>query len=148
MNDAENDIRAIENRLQRLADGGMEEILEKALDEEEDFILDLNRAQLEDGMRADGTQLPPYSPYTVQIKAAKGQQTQPMNLRDTGAWQSRFQMRKYDKFFEIVSTDYKDVRLVERFGEQIEGLTQENIGVALDKMLPHMQEEFKRRLKV
>lgn len=111
---------------------GLEAMVTQAVDAQAEEMAEMNREQLEDGGRADGSALPPYKPLTVQIKSAKGQQTQPMNLRDTGSWQGRIMAKKYGKYLEIISTDRKDQMLADRFGEQILGLTEENMQRLLD----------------
>lgn len=136
-------------RLQKFAGpDGLERIVEKAIDRQADYMVELNRDQLEDGMRSDGSQLPPYSPATVEIKNAKGQQTQPMNLRDTGSWQGRLHVKKYDKYMEIISDDPKEGKLIERFGENIEGLTDENIDKVRDRAFDDIEAGARKMLNV
>jgi len=49
--------------------------------------VELNREQLGNGLRSDGSEiLPSYSPYTVQIKKLKGQESRFVTVKDTGAF--------------------------------------------------------------
>lgn len=146
--DADKQLGTWAKRLEQLVDGEMDQLVIEVVDRRREQMADMNRDQLEDGMRADGTLLPPYAPATVQIKREKGQQTQPMNLRDQGHFQAGIVARKYDKYLEMTSLDYKTGKLVQRFGEQILGISDENIDILRDEVTPELMQEFRKKIRV
>jgi hypothetical protein len=113
-----------------------EEAMRQPLSEQSDYMVELNQRQLDDGTRSDGSFLPPYSPYTVVLKEKKGQQTHPMNLEDTGSWRRLMKAKLYGNKFEIQSDDPKDEMLQDKFGEEIEGLTEEHIAEVGERAKP------------
>ena len=89
-------------------------------DNEKD-IVELNREQLREGKRDDGTMLPDYSPASV---AFYGKIAGPMTLLDTGDFQDAFYIDDSSTAFEIRSSDDKESMLVKEYGANIFGLAQ------------------------
>tara|TARA_R100000541_G_scaffold20190_2_gene30051 strand:+ start:5032 stop:5472 length:441 start_codon:yes stop_codon:yes gene_type:complete len=102
---------------------------EKIIKAKEQFILNLNRqAQLMQGIDADGGKIiPEYKPFTIQIKQLIGQPYDRVTLFYSGKFYAKFKIiYNKDMSFEIISTDNKTPKLMEKYGDDIFGLTKEN----------------------
>ena len=115
------------------------------LDELEDFIADLNRNQLAEGKRDDGSDLSPeYKDITKDIKSRKSGlagEIDHVTLFDTGALhKSIFSSVSYP---EII-LDSKDPKLGELEGkyQNFLGLTKESIKKLREKALPLFWEKY------
>lgn len=100
--------------------------------EDEAILCDMNsETQLfEKGINANGVSIESYAPYrpiTKQIKLLKGQPTNRVTLRDTGDFHASFKITAGDNSFYIDASDLKLERLTVGYGEDILGLTDENI---------------------
>lgn len=85
----------------------IEEAGASAIETNEDNILDLNKAQLQAGVDADGFSLGDYSAYSTMLRKEKGLQTDHIDLRDTGAFYNSQRVNQKGDSFEIVSDDPK-----------------------------------------
>lgn len=104
----------------------------EAAQENAALALDLNRLQLlAQGIDAKGKKLGSYSNFTKSIKRSKGQETEYINLYDTGDWQEALFLDTDQLPIFIDSDDWKNTKLKERFGIDITGL------------IPEHQEQFK-----
>lgn len=100
------------------------------------FIIDANAEEqlFEQGINRLGVDImdyAPYSPLTIAIKEEKGQPTNRVTLRDEGDFESSFYLEVGEKQFEIKASDFKTEDLIKKYGRQILGLTNENIGVLI-----------------
>jgi hypothetical protein len=68
----------------------------------------------------------PYQPKTIEIKQIKGQPYNRVTLRDEGDFHSSFYVDFSNQGFEIKASDEKTEHLVNKYGRQILGLTDEN----------------------
>jgi hypothetical protein len=89
--------------------------------ETQDFLIDVLQDQLfttgEDG---NGLSLGEYSPVTVKIKTAKGQPTDRITLKDTGAFYNSYEIDPFEGGFFINADGIKeDTDLFFRYGEDI-----------------------------
>ncbi len=85
----------------------------------------------------------PYSPVTIKIKKAKGQPTDRVTLRDTGAFHKSFRIEVSKQEFEIVATDEKTEKLKTRYGDGVMALTDEHLQVIKEEMLlPELYKVF------
>jgi hypothetical protein len=90
-------------------------------------IAELNRGQMAIGRRADASEITPtYSDLTIELKQAKGQETEWVTLRDTGSFWSRIFVDVNAGSFTISSSDDKTGKLEKKYGEKIFGLTKES----------------------
>ena len=107
--------------------------------EMQDEIIRLNTEdQLEeDGVDSLGRQLGEYSPYTVEIKRSKGQRTDHITLKDTGAFYGSFKVVVNSRGYTIEADDRSlyEVPLTDSFGLDILGLTDENVDWLHDFLL-------------
>lgn len=95
-------------------------------------IIEMNtQNQLYDqGITATGISImdyEPYSPVTVEIKQATGQPYDRVTLRDEGDFHRSFDVETDNEKMMIVASDVKTIKLTHRYGDDIMGLTQENI---------------------
>ena len=74
-----------------------------------------------------------YSPFTIEIKKSKGQPTNRVTLKDTGAFYQTFDVVPFKGGFRIVADPIKDeTNLFTEWGDDIVGLTQENLQIVID----------------
>ena len=108
------------------------------------YIIDLNAQKqlFEEGINSLGVDImdyAPYSPYTIEVKEAKGQPINRVTLRDEGDFESSFFLEVTDKQFEIKASDFKTEDLIKKYGRYILGLTDENISILIkDYILPDL----------
>tara|TARA_B100001287_G_C22686610_1_gene534240 strand:+ start:15205 stop:15678 length:474 start_codon:yes stop_codon:yes gene_type:complete len=120
-----------------------------------DLIVKLNTENqlFEKGIRSDGTEIEPfYSPFTVELKQSRGQRTDHVTLKDTGDFYNSF-VAFVDSSKDIIiqsnpikideSTGF-ETNLIFKYGEKIEGLTQENINILNQKLLVPIQKYIKK----
>lgn len=101
------------------------------------MIIGLNtKGQLEKGINSKGESLASvgggYSPITIDIKRAKGQPVDRVTLKDTGDFYDTFNVQVREGEIVITANTIKDDDdLIDRWGSDIIGLTDEN----LDKLI-------------
>lgn len=116
-------------KLERLTPKRIEIETLKIIKRNEEIALDLNtESQLfERGIGADGKKLTPsYTPFTKQIKKAKGQPTNRVTLRDEGDFHDSFFVKTNSFPVVFEAQDWKEQKLVEKYGIEIFGLTNKN----------------------
>jgi len=139
------------NFARKLKSINLRAIYRNAIKEHERDILDLQKEQMSAGLADQGDDIEPgYRPRTIELKKAKGQETDHVTLQDTGA----FYRGQYVKFavdhFELTSRDRKRNKLVRKYhgnrGGDIFGLAPESKEVLGAMILPDIQDEFRDRL--
>lgn len=116
------------------------------------YIIDMNAEEqlFERGINRLGVEImdyAPYSPFTIEIKEAKGQPTNRVTLRDEGDFESSFFLEVGDKQFEIKASDFKTEDLIKKYGRQILGLTDENIAILTWQYIyPDLMDEAKKQI--
>lgn len=100
-------------------------------------IEDLQTEQLWQGIDSEGKPITPaYSPFTVQIKKAKGQPTDRVTLKDEGDfYRGMFLSGGNAGNYAIGSKDQKTKKLQTKYGEEILGLTDDSKQVIIDDIL-------------
>ena len=141
-------LSAVETVERSMADGTY---VRKAVQENTDKIIELNVEQLyEYGINSLGISIDtyaPYSPYTIKVKNEKGQPTDRVTLRDTGAFHKSFEVVVGPVDFYITATDYKTDMLIEKYGEKIFGLIPQNKTELAQKYLyPAVMTEINKEL--
>lgn len=114
------------------------EVIEKAIRDNEDFIIALNyEDQLYDkGIDRDGKKLnPPYAPSTIKRKKRKNQPTGRVTLRDENVFHRSFYIYYGPDNFQIMTTDPIEPFLICRYGDEILGLTDENLRYVLEQFI-------------
>lgn len=99
-------------------------VMGEVIEQHEGLIEDLNRQQLEQGIRADGSAIEPdYTRATVAIKQSKGQPSDKVRLYDTGGFYGSLFVNLFNNAFAIEATDSKTPELTAKYGDKILGLT-------------------------
>lgn len=147
-------MKAIDNLLKRIKNlnDGLQDgkILQVIIEDNEAFILDMNtNDQLFDkginSLGVDISDYAPYSPITIDVKKAKGQPYNRVTLKDEGDFESSFFLEIKDTYFEIKAGDWKTENLIKKYGRQILGLTDENIGSLIWQYIyPDLTDEVKK----
>lgn len=106
-------------------------LIQSIILENEYIITDMNSEyQLyEQGINRLGVNImdyAPYSPLTIEIKKEKGQPYNRVTLRDEGDFELSFYVEADTQQFTIKAADWKTEDLIQRYGRQILGLTEEN----------------------
>lgn len=107
-----------------------------------ELIIELNQDQLYDlGEDSKGNKLwsfspsMPYSPYTIKIKQAKGQPTDRLTLRDTGAFYKSFTVEVEGTSIVLDADGQKqDTNLFSQYGIDILGLNDQNMSIFLERL--------------
>lgn len=113
--------------------------------EYETVIVDMNAEEqlYEQGITSYGVSIASYAPYselTIQIKEQKGQPTNRVTLRDEGDFEGSFFVKINPESFEVKAGDWKTEDLTRQYGDEILGLTVENINEFVNQYLfPRLQ---------
>ena len=130
-----NRLQELLNNLKELRDN-IDNYIRLTIVDNEAIICDMNsQTQLfEQGIDRLGRAISSYAPYTertIAVKLAQGKPTNRVTLRDTGDFHASFVVyADKDKFF-IDATDWKTNRLGEKYGEEIFGLTEDNLYILI-----------------
>lgn len=128
------------------------EFIKSIIEENDAFIVEMNSEEqlFERGITSTGVSIAdyaPYSPITVEIKQQKGQPVNRVTLRDEGDFHASFALEITNEQFEIVANDWKVRDLTLYYGDEILGLTDENIAVVARQMVyPGLMEKAKQIL--
>lgn len=119
--------------------------------EQEMIRLQINQ-MLVDGIRNDGSQIePPYTQYTINTKIAKDGSSaivDHVTLRDTGEFHEGIYIRKTANQIRFYSSDSKSSKLQGKYGEDIFGLTDENLNKVLSNAKDNFIRDFKRAISI
>jgi hypothetical protein len=137
-------------KIQAITEDQQDKGILSVVKDHENIIVDLNTSQLMDGKRSDGSEMPHYSPASVEIF---GKPTGPIRLFDQGDFHKGFFLEA-DKFPVMFnSTDEKTVMLVEGrppfkpgYGEAIFGLTKTNLAGVTEDYLKEGTQRYYRVL--
>lgn len=102
------------------------------------------------GIRADGSEiLPTYIDFTIAIKQDKGQPTDRVTLRDTGAFQAAITTEVTQTHVITDSTDEKSAKLQKKYGKKIFGLSEKfKAEYIRDNLRPAFLKNAKLELKL
>lgn len=99
----------------------------EAVEETKAVIKDLQLEQWREGVLSDGEEIkPPYTPNTVAIKKRKGQPTNRVTLKDTGARDRATGVRVDGDLIRIGSDVEYDAHLEDKYTKKIWGLMDES----------------------
>jgi hypothetical protein len=107
-----------------LGTSGLVDILKKALEENEEFLLDLIRYDqlYKYGANGSGWRIIDYAPYTlktIENKLTVGEPTDRVTLYDTGKFYERMRFVITDKGFYVSSPTAYTLDLLNKYGEDI-----------------------------
>lgn len=115
-----------------------------------EFIIQMNTEdQLEEeGVFSDGTPTGDYSPLTVFIKRQKGQRFDHITFKDTGDFYDSFRVEVDKNGFTIDANGQvsADRNLFQFYGENIAGLTRENMDYLVEELTKKYIEIIKHEL--
>lgn len=119
-------------------------IIQDALNEEKEYILILQKQQLAKGEKADGTSTPRYSPKTIRVREVDGNPVkgERIALYDTGDFWNKMWVLAVNGELEIYSSDGKTEMLLATYGENVLGLTDDNIEQLFERVIPIIQEKM------
>lgn len=119
-------------------------IVEVMLGDAEAFILDSNtNDQLyNEGITREGVKIEsfePYTPFTISVKRGIGQPYDRVTLKDEGDFHQSFYLEREQDGVKIWAKDGKTRKLIAKYGEEIFGLTDNNIiELAYEYVLPFL----------
>jgi hypothetical protein len=127
-------------RLRSLGSSGLDEALKKAIEENEDALLNIVRYEqlYEGGINGLGEEIWNYAPYakiTIRAKQEKGQIADRVTLHDTGKFYKRMRLVITDKGFYISSPTLYTPDLLDKYGEEILRFTNENFNKVVVPLL-------------
>ena len=119
-------------------------IVQDALNEEKEYILILQKQQLAKGEKADGTSTPRYSPKTIKVREVEGNPVkgERIALYDTGEFWNKMWVLSVNGELEIYSSDGKTEMLLATYGENVLGLTDDNIEQLFERVIPIIQDKM------
>jgi hypothetical protein len=132
--------------LQKWQDKAHEKTLDEVREIEPD-VVELNYEQqlFDRGVDANDKRITPgYTPFTVRLKGYRGQPTDRVTLRDEGDFHASFALEFERDEFTVVSGDWKEAKLKEKYGEAILGLTDPNIQKVIDWIRNPLSQAFKK----
>ena len=125
----------------------LDEITLKAVKTNEKQVLDLNRDQMQSGIKSDGQPIKPeYTRRTKSIKKSKGQPIDRVTLKDTGDFHNSVFASYSANSFMILASDQKTTKLKQKYGRDILGLTDQNIDKTANIIKNDVSKELKKRL--
>jgi len=139
----------IADRIQKLKKFRVEldQVILDLVRNQEQKVIEMNTDQLMSGIDGNGKQIaPPYAISTIVRKKRKGQPYGRVTLRDQGDFHSSFGVEYMGDEFQIINDDPKAVYLIRRYGEDVYGLTQDNVDLLAHQIKGFLAEELKRRL--
>ena len=130
-------LEGLVSRLDRVINLDVDVIISNILKDEEfqRFIIDLNTEEqlFEKGIDSLGDSLGEYTDFTKVVKGLKGQRIDHITLEDTGEFYKSFAIKVQNGGFLIVADGQKeDTNLLEEYGKEILGLTDENLQIVID----------------
>lgn len=128
--------------------GGINLLIRDLIKANAGLILKMNKdAQLfNEGVDRLSHKLEEYTDFTKSIKRSKGQPVDRTTLKDTGAFHKRFFLSLDNQSFEIDSTDPKRDKLVDKYGDDIFGLTDENMRILQNALRSQLITEIRKRI--
>ena len=135
----------IENKIKALkyAVNSIYDILREVIEENKNLFEDLNTQQLDKGLNALDEKItaPPelgykfYAPYTIIEKKLNNQEHRFITLEDEGKFHKSITVKIEDSGFSMDATDSKKTKLVIKYGEEILGITEENLSKIMNEQI-------------
>lgn len=136
-------------RLEDLENDKLIEFMQECLNDNNKFITDLNKKQLEKGIKSDRSYMKEYSYRTIKQRQLEGNPVKGelIALYDTGNFWKGFWAIATDGKLELLSSDSKTNELISRYGENIFGLTESNFEILGEKIMPQLKQKVINYLK-
>ncbi len=120
--------------------------IQKAFDDNYLIVKDIqvNKQLYDKGEDSKGSIIvPSYTPLTISIKKSKGQPTDRVTLKDTGAFHQNISIIARNDELEITATIKYAQKLFDKYGDDILGIQEEFIKEFMDKyILEEIKEQF------
>jgi hypothetical protein len=116
------------------------EAIKVAIEKNEQEILDLNRQQLDQGRDANGKSLGRYKNFKYKNRY------QPVDLKLTGEFRRKFTIGVDETKTEFFSQDFKEDKLVKRYGKAIHGIQQQLLPNMVEIIRPDIGNEVKKQV--
>jgi len=125
-----------------------EDQVSRIMAKNKDNIEDANVDQMyEDGENVGGASLGEYTLFTKIQKRKKGQKTDHITLRDTGAFHKSIKLKANSKLrYDLIATDLKKEKLEKRFGK-LTGLNEENLNRLRNILIRELKTSIDQFLK-
>jgi len=109
--------------------------------------LNIDEQMFKQGKRADGAAItPPYTAFTKGIKQQKGQPTNRVTLRDTGAFHKSVSVQWRNTEFLMVASDPKTPDLVRKYSPEILGLSDDSLARLNVLLTTKIQNAFRKHV--
>lgn len=105
----------------RLEKVDMHEVLNKAIEANEEIISDQVTNQLNKGFDGNGEDLGEYANYAYKNR------WKPVDLKLTGAFHESIKPKTYPDYFEMTASDPKTEELTQKYGDAILNLSEEGV---------------------
>ena len=140
---------SIEETIERLkvTDKLIDSIIIDLVRENEKMLIQMNVDNLFAGIDNEGKRIvPPYKPSTIKRKKRKGQPFNRVTTRDEGNHHESIFIKYSDDEFELDAADFKKQYLVRKYGEELYGLTEENLGTLKKIIEERLLEEVRKKI--
>ena len=140
---------SIEETIERLkiTDRLIDSIVIDIVRENEKMLIQMNVDNLFAGIDNEGKQIvPPYKPSTIKRKRRKGQPFNRVTTRDEGDHHESIFVKYSDDEFELDAADFKKKYLVRKYGQELYGLTEENLGTLKKIIEERLLEEVRKKI--
>lgn len=135
--------------LNRIATFDVHRIVKTSLGENRELMLDLNRDQMMQGKRSDGSDITPeYTYFTRLRKMEQGANPDVVSLYDTGDFQRDMYLDVGSDTLEIDSIDKKSDDLKAKYGEKIFGLGNNSREQYIEDVFPEFKNKVETALKL
>lgn len=118
----------------------MMELFRQAIQIHEQDIIAENESQLDEGIDANSQTLGDYKNFAYKNRF------RPVDLFLTGAFRSKFFIVVHDTYAEINSTDEKTGKLMDKYGENIFGISKKNQHFIAEAIKPILGNLIKKEL--
>lgn len=137
----------ITNKVLSMANN-MPNTLKDAIKEHQETVLDLNKIQLESGLKNDNSKIiPPYKPSTVVKKKKQGKEFRWVTLEDKGDFKRGMKLNLRSEDMLIYSTDKKTENLKKKYTSAIFGLTSSSLQELRIELKPILIRKIRKSLR-
>ena len=121
------------------------QLVQNNVEEHEEYFCDSVRSMLYDyGLDGKGNSLGEYAPRTIKRKIATGLPYDRVTLMQAGDFYDGMQLVADAEGFEVDSEDWKTSKLIDKYGEDITTISEQDIDMYVqEELLPFLQDEIK-----
>lgn len=135
--------------LNRITTLDIRQIVKTTLGENRQLMLALNRGQLMQGKRSDGSDITPEYKHTTRLKKTKqGADPDTVSLYHTGDFQRQMYLDIRNDTLEIDTLDPKSHLIKAKYGEKIFGIGNDSREQYIENVLPEFKNKIETVLKL